>query len=326
MLRYLATFLTAAETGSFSSAGERLGLTQSAVSMQIKRLESDLGCMLFERSGKAVQLSERGRALVSHAHELVARYDDMKAGAVPQASTLTLGAISTVQSGLLPKALRGFAESCPATNIQVTPGTSIQLLAQVDAGELDIAAMIKPNFGIPANLVWIPLLDDVYVAIAPKAATGSLREWALDLPFIRYDRRSYGGGLVNTFLRRQKLVVREGIELDEPAVIVQMVAEELGWSVVPGDLLMLQHVPLVQRMALPGQPVNRKLGLLVRKAVLDRATTRALVESLREEARMRRSEAAKMDDTPAVYRQGVAARRPRMKRPRHAAPNDLGTE
>ncbi|OTP77830.1 LysR family transcriptional regulator [Caballeronia sordidicola] len=314
MLRYLATFLTAAETGSFSSAGERLGLTQSAVSMQIKRLESDLGCLLFERSGKAVQLSERGRALISHARDLVARYDDMKAGAAPQVSTINLGAISTVQSGLLPKALGGFFESCPATQIQITPGTSIQLLAQVDAGELDIAAMIKPNFGIPANLVWIPLLDDVYVAVAPKAAMGSLREWALDLPFIRYDRRSYGGGLVNTFLRRQKLMVREGIELDEPAVIAQMVAEGLGWSVVPGDLLMLRGMSSVQRLTLPGQPVSRKLGLLVRKAVIERATTRALVENLQNEARMRRSDAAKMDDAPVASRQGVTARRPRIKR------------
>jgi DNA-binding transcriptional LysR family regulator len=314
MLRYLATFLMAAETGSFSGAGERLGLTQSAVSMQIKRLESDLGCMLFERSGKAVQLSERGRALVSHARDLIARYDDMKAGAAPQASTINLGAISTVQSGLLPKALKGFAESCPATQIQITPGTSNQLLAQVDAGELDIAAMIKPNFGIPANLVWLPLLDDVYVAIAPEAATGSLREWAFDLPFIRYDRRSFGGGLVNTFLRRQKLMVREGIELDEPAVIAQMVAEGLGWSVVPGDLLMLRSSPSVQRLTLPGQPVSRKLGLLVRKAVLDRATTRALVDNLQKEARMRRSEAAKMNDVPTPSRQAITARRPRIRR------------
>jgi DNA-binding transcriptional LysR family regulator len=314
MLRYLVTFLTAAETGSFSSAGERLGLTQSAVSMQIKRLESDLGCMLFERSGKAVQLSERGRALVSHARDLVARYDDMKAGAALKASTINLGAISTVQSGLLPRALKGFAERCPATHIQITPGTSIQLLAQVDAGELDIAAMIKPNFGIPASLAWIPLLDDVYVAIAPKAAAGSLREWALDLPFIRYDRRSYGGGLVNTFLRRQKLMVREGIELDEPAVIAQMVAEGLGWSVVPGDLLMLRSMPSVQQLTLPGQPVSRKLGLLVRKAVLERATTQALVDNLQNEARTRRSEAAKMNDVPTQSRQAITARRPRIKR------------
>ena len=314
MLRYLVTFLTAAETGSFSSAGERLGLTQSAVSMQMKRLESDLGCMLFERSGKAVQLSERGRTLVSHARDLVARYDDMKAGAAPQASTINLGAISTVQSGLLPKALKAFADNCPATHIQITPGTSIQLLAQVDAGELDIAAMIKPNFGIPANLAWIPLLDDVYVAIAPKAATGSLREWALDLPFIRYDRRSYGGGLVNTFLRRQKLMVREGIELDEPAVIAQMVAEGLGWSVVPGDLLMLRSMPSVQQLPLPGQTVSRKLGLLVRKVVLDRATTQALVVNLQNEARTRRSEAAKTSDGPTQSRQAITARRPRIKR------------
>jgi DNA-binding transcriptional LysR family regulator len=109
-------------------------------------------------------------------------------------------------------------------------------------------------------------------------------------------------------------MVREGIELDEPAVIAQMVAEGLGWSVVPGDLLMLRGMPSVQRLTLPGQPVSRKLGLLVRKAVMERATTRALVQNLQNEARMRRSDAAKMDDAPVASRQGVTARRPRIKR------------
>jgi DNA-binding transcriptional LysR family regulator len=313
MLRYLTTFLTAAETGSFSRAGERLGLTQSAVSVQIKRLESDLGCLLFERSGKAVQLSERGRVLVSHARDLVARYDAMKTGAgSATASTMNLGAISTVQSGLLPRALRRFANACPNTLVQITPGTSIQLLAQVDAGTLDIAAMIKPNFGIPSSLLWVPLLDDVYVAIAPRASKGSLKEWALDLSFIRYDRRSHGGGLVNTFLRREKLLVREGLELDEPAVIVQMVGEGLGWSVVPGDLLMLQSIASVQRVSLPGQPVSRSLGLLVRKGIMDRETTRALVSNLQEEARARRLGASTMTDAASQPGKSVTGRRPRI--------------
>jgi DNA-binding transcriptional LysR family regulator len=259
MLRYLATFVTAAETGSFSAAGARLGLTQSAVSMQIKRLEDDLGYLLFERSGKAVHLSERGRAKVDQARDVVARYNAMKAGHDAATSeTINLGAISTVQSGLLPKALRRFADQSLA-RINVVPGTSVQLLAQVDAGELDLAAVIKPGFGMPSHLVWVPLLDDAYVGIAPRTSRGSLREWALKLPFIRYDRRSHGGHLVDTFLHHQKLLVREGMELDEPAVIVQMVAEGLGWSIVPGALLALQSLSAIQCASLPGSQVVRKV-------------------------------------------------------------------
>lgn len=61
MIRYFRTFLVAAETASFSAAAVRLSLTQSAVSTQIRRLEEDLGCALFDRTGKSVTLSEQGR-------------------------------------------------------------------------------------------------------------------------------------------------------------------------------------------------------------------------------------------------------------------------
>ena len=61
MIRNLRTFVVAAETESFSAAGNRLGLTQSAVSTQIRRLEEELGYTLFDRTGKSVTLSSEGR-------------------------------------------------------------------------------------------------------------------------------------------------------------------------------------------------------------------------------------------------------------------------
>ena len=77
MIRYLKTFVVAAHTASFSLTGARLGLTQSAVSTQIKRLEDTLNCLLFERMGKSIALSPHGKALLPTAQEILRLYESM---------------------------------------------------------------------------------------------------------------------------------------------------------------------------------------------------------------------------------------------------------
>jgi DNA-binding transcriptional LysR family regulator len=77
-LRNLITFIHVAELGSFTQAGERLGYSQSTVSFQIKQLEQELGCLLFERINHTVTLTERGHDLVSYAHRVCALTDEFK--------------------------------------------------------------------------------------------------------------------------------------------------------------------------------------------------------------------------------------------------------
>ncbi len=159
MLRYLRTFLIAAETASFSAAGERLGLTQSAVSLQMRKLEEDLGCQLFERTGKSVRLGPEGRRIMADAARMLALYEGMRGQASGDAepATLDIGAISTAQATLLPRALQQFRRHHPAIHINIVPGMSVQLLSQVDTQELDLAVMIRPRLGIPPDLKWLGL-------------------------------------------------------------------------------------------------------------------------------------------------------------------------
>ena len=77
-LRNLITFTHVAELGSFTKAGELLGYSQSTVSFQIKQLEAELGCLLFERINHTITLTERGRDLVSYAHQIRALTEDFK--------------------------------------------------------------------------------------------------------------------------------------------------------------------------------------------------------------------------------------------------------
>lgn len=288
MIRNLRTFISAAETASFSAAGAKLGLTQSAVSTQMRRLEEEFGCLLFDRTGKSVALSDEGRKLLPETVRLVEMYDGMKQrGQVEQAAPIGLGAITTVQSVLLPKILRAFRENYPATPVNIVPGMSIQLLAQVDARELDIAVIIKPRLGIPSDLKWITLLRERYVAIAPAGAPHDLRELLAALPFIRYNRGSHGGQLVDRFLKRHGLWVRDGMELDEPSVILQMVGEGLGCAIIPGRLVPLQTTSGVQALPLPGKPLFREVGILVRQSALKTPSIAALIDTFGSEVAAR---------------------------------------
>lgn len=286
MIRYFQTFLVAAETASFSAAGTRLGLTQSAVSMQIRRLEEELGCLLFDRSGKSVTLSEDGRRLLDDATRFVALYEQMKGRArtQPDQAPLDLGAVSTVQASLLPKAMQRFREAFPNTHVNIVPGMSTQLLTQVDARELDIAVLVRPRLGIPQELKWVSLLDEPFVAIAPVGSPADLPTLLATVPFIRYNRHSTGGQLVDRYLKRHRLWVREGMELDEPAVILQMVAEGLGCAIIPAALVPLRHTVQVEQVPMPGQPLHREIGVLVRQTALKREPVAALIAALEAES------------------------------------------
>jgi len=77
-LRNLITFIHVAELGSFTKAAEQLGYSQSTISFQIKQLEEELGCLLFERINHTITLTERGRELVSYAHQIRTLTDEFK--------------------------------------------------------------------------------------------------------------------------------------------------------------------------------------------------------------------------------------------------------
>ena len=73
MIRELKTLIAVAQHGTFAAAGQRIGLTQAAVSAQMKRLEAELGVALFERSGRAAVLTQRGQETLQQAQEDGAR-------------------------------------------------------------------------------------------------------------------------------------------------------------------------------------------------------------------------------------------------------------
>jgi len=269
MIRELKTFVAVARYGTFAAAGLRVGLTQSAVSAQMRVLEQSLGVRLFDRSGRGAVLSAGGRHALPLAEQMLGLYAQM---ALPTAleewqGELKIGAIASVQTGLLPEALVRFRVRASQVELKLVPGVSLDLLGQVDAGELDLALLIRPPFELPKELMQVDLAREPFVLIAPPVMEGDdplqlLREQ----PFVRYDRRSFGGRQVERFLREQRLAPREALELDELEAIVRMVECGLGVSLIPRAGLWCQRPQTLRVVELGELTFHRELVAILRRA------------------------------------------------------------
>jgi DNA-binding transcriptional LysR family regulator len=138
----LRAFAYIAEEGSFTRAAERVGRTQSAVSMQVQRLESVLGQKLLLRGkGGSVRLTSHGRFLLERSRALLALNDEIWSSfRSPQVhGTVRLGTPDDYALRYLPQVLKRFADSHPAVEVDVLCAPSEVVLAQVKAGELDLS-------------------------------------------------------------------------------------------------------------------------------------------------------------------------------------------
>lgn len=286
MLRELKTFVAVARHGTFAAAGQQVGLTQSAVSAQMRVLEQGLGVCLFDRSGRSAALNAAGRHALPLAQQMLGLYAQMAlpTSAAEWQGELRVGAIASVQTGLLPEALPAFRRAAPRVELKLVPGVSLNLLSQVDAGELDLALLIKPPFELPKELQQISLAREPFVLITPLSVTADEPLQILaEQPFVRYDRRSFGGRQVSQFLRAQHLSVQEALELDELDAIVRMVECGLGVSLIPRAGLWLQRPTQLRVIELGELTFHRELVAVLRRAQRQPALD-CLLECLREAA------------------------------------------
>lgn len=144
-LRAVKTFLAVVEHGTFSRAAERLGYSQSAVTVQVARLERELGVRLFDRMPRGVALTEQGRAFVFHAHELLGAADAARASVRMQAGcareltgTLRVGAVESVSTALLPSLLARFSARCPGVQVVVTTERRERMVDGLRGNALDM--------------------------------------------------------------------------------------------------------------------------------------------------------------------------------------------
>ena len=171
-VRRMRVLREVAARGSFSAAAESLSYTQSAVSQQIAALEREAGTTLVERSARGVRLTDAGRVLVEHADAILARLAaaeaELEAIAGLRGGRLRLTTFPSAGATIMPVAIARFRERHPAVDLALQIAEPPDGLAQLKAGETDIALIIQARFDHPEEdgIQRLHLLDDpMYVCL-----------------------------------------------------------------------------------------------------------------------------------------------------------------
>lgn len=161
-LDLLKTLVAVADTGSFSLAAARVGRSQSAVSMQMKRLEAEIGKLLLLRGPKTVTPTPAGNDLQAYAHRLLKISDEAWARLTRPEETghVRLGVPEDYVSSLMLPILERFAREHPGVTVELACASTLELTRQVEAGKLDLAVVTRFNEAPPAVLrrepmVWV---------------------------------------------------------------------------------------------------------------------------------------------------------------------------
>jgi len=275
--------------GSFSAAARALNLSQPAVSLQLRELESRAGVRLVERLGKRAFATPAGTALIAHAERL---------GAEAEAALVTMrrhrdGALGRVRIGtsfvilnyLLPPVLKRLRDAHPDLELQISLGSSAQKTAQILRNEIDIAIVTLP--AEDPRLDVEVLRDDRMLALLPPGTKAPPRLAPRDFarwPLILDAPGSRMGQIVRDWFAVDSDSPRPAMEVGDVHAIKTLVASGLGASILPSDALHYEaargevllrpltppvtiSIGLVQRRDKPGEPALAIVRTALREAL-----------------------------------------------------------
>jgi DNA-binding transcriptional LysR family regulator len=150
---FLRTFVAIADAGTFAAAAERVGRTVSAVSLQIDRLEEQVGRALFQKSGRRMEPTSAGRQLLDHARTILAANDTALSAMSSDrlSGTVRLGVLHDAIEAAAATVLADFMTAHPEARIEVVVDTSQALIDAMEAGKLDQAIAFQVNTRLPRD-------------------------------------------------------------------------------------------------------------------------------------------------------------------------------
>jgi len=237
---FLRTLLAIQATGSFSAAANAVHLSHSAVSIQMKQLEQQLGAVLFIKGRRPARLTPRGEEIAEKAREIMDQLDELKslAGTDDLGGKVTLGFVPTTLQTLLPVALERLRQGFPQLQVSVRSGLSSELATAVEDRDIDFAFLSAPVSTCSQVRLHEIGAEPLFLVTAKE--NSSLDRQADILrhnPYIAFSRTTWLGEQITTHLNRLGLSLEAVIELDSMDAIEHLVARDFGVSIVPQRLL-----------------------------------------------------------------------------------------
>ena len=237
--KQLRAFATLARVGSFTLAAKELNLTQSAISHSIRALEQDVGCLLLDRMGKKVMLTQAGEQLLHHAGKILVEMfvtrESLRQLGQWGKGRLRIGASAAACQYVLPAVLREFKESFPQYSITIEPGDVNECLEALRNNRIDLGIGLEPEK--ESQLHFVPLFTDELIFLTsplhPWALTGKIpREEIPRQNYVLYNKKSYTFRMVEKYFHQEEMVLNTVIELGNMEAIKELVKLGLGVSIL----------------------------------------------------------------------------------------------
>lgn len=239
-LRQLQCFIAVVEEGGFKRATARLGITQPALSYQIRRLEEELGVQVFHRGPGGISPTEAGRTLLEHAHQVIAAVTEAHQ-AVRELSggvtgELRIGTIKCVGIYFLPQVLWEIRAKHPMVRPKLLYRDSDEILESLLAKQLDVALVVDPppDKRLEQKNVFE---EQISLVSGPKHAffgrsTVDVSELQ-DVQLVALASQTSTGALIRAYLDRIGLQVVPAISTDNVETVKRMVEEGMGVAFLP---------------------------------------------------------------------------------------------
>ena len=230
-LGYLATFRLVHQRGSFSAAADLLGISQPAVSLQIRQLEQFLQTRLVERTGRGIRVTAAGEALLAHGERIQQAVDEairaVSAFSHDVSGTITLGTGATACIHLLPPLLEQLRSDYPLLNVGVTTG--------IEENRLDMGLVTLPVSSRALDV--LPVMEEEFVFIASREQQEAFRAFTPEAlyahPLIAFESGSGTRALIEGWFAASGSGIAPVMQLGSIEAIKRMVRAGLGYSIVP---------------------------------------------------------------------------------------------
>jgi DNA-binding transcriptional LysR family regulator len=285
-LRQLEIIRAIADTGSFTAAGEKLHVSQSAISRQILLLEAELGEPVFHRIGRRIKITPAGESLLQLSHRIFQDVQDTVAQVTDKQETLrgTMRLVGgmTVCLYVFPSLLAEVRRAHPHLDLKITVGSGERSLALLRSGSGDLGLVTLPVEA--ADLEAVPVLEEELLLVTyPSHPLAKKREIApADLtrqPFILFETGSITRRLVEDFFTREHIEPEIVMETENVEIIKAMVRHGVGISIIPWQAAMADvRAKQLFCSRIAGHALHRQTGWLYPKM---RRLPRAVSEVMR---------------------------------------------
>jgi DNA-binding transcriptional LysR family regulator len=288
-IRALKYLLSLAELGSFTAAAKAHYVTQPAVSIQLRKMQEEIGETLFEVEGRKIRFTHAGEIVLDYARkvsdlerETTRRVQDIRG---LQRGRVILGTIDAASIYVLPEVFSQFRSRYQGIDVQLVMDSTRPLLGELEEGRVDLVIGTLPFEGHDMLDVF-PIYSEELVVIAPRlhplaGMRGIEAGMLADYPFISFHEESITRGIIEEGLLRHGVHVHVDMAIDSPEAIKKLVSSGLGLAVLPRKIVESDvDSGALSVLTCKGLRFERRLGLILYKGRYLSTTIRAFLEVL----------------------------------------------